>query len=1118
MKNYLMRSIIFVIIVNAILLASTDGTVRGKVTDLEGIPLPGAQVYLAAIEIGAMADLDGQYIILNIPVGTYDITVSMLGYQRQVVSDVAVMMDNTLFLDFALPAEAIEGETIFVTREKALVEKGETSKNITVDKETIEALPIRDITELYTLQSGVVKVESRTSGIPDHEERGLEEIHVRGGRAGEIAYLIDGLYIRNPIFGGIGNGTRLNLFAVNEFDWQPGGFNAEYGDAMSAVSNMHTNTGTDKFSIKFRYDSSVIGQLLGSRYDELRGYNDFVTGLGGKVPGVKKLYFWISGQYTNRENYRVYKFDDIVYKDNDAMNLQNMTNLVQPWDKVKGFRGFGFDKTWDVFGKLSFNPTAKMRLNLSYWTVGAHRQGFNPRYMYWDLGQNELFRDTDRYTFELNQTLTSKTFYTVRVSRFVQDQFQGVRWEDSDGDGFPDWYESRNPAGPGNAASDPYDATIIPYTLSDNGDTVRYTMRDERTGWHLGAKPGEYNWGSAENFTDINHNGIWDPGEPFEDGTNSGVLDGVWNGPEKTQSSKYRDNSYWLTPDMYEDYTPYLDYNNNVLDISLDPYINHYGVFPTGNIPSWLQWVSSQYFYGWNEGSAFGGSDRFYGTSRAVTKEARIDGTSQITNLWKIKTGFDYKLHSLNFFEVKNPWEGSSAFTQSFSEYFIDTGPDGLLPVDPEYPGADQGEGNHQWDHGEPFEDANKNGKWDNFREPEELSLYIQNIYEVPWMVINAGIRVDMVNYNTQIWADSSGNASPNLPWYYRDSNENGKRDPGEPTSTTPGYAHQRVLFTDANWFSKVSPRLGFSHVITDNATFTFNYGIYYQTPIYQNVYLNTNRLEDPETLFEESEGLLGNATMNASRTQQYEFGFNIQVNRNWAFQLAGWVRDMDQLSTTKSFQSGVYNYEVFSNGDYGSAKGFDFTLENRGMLINTLLQYTYSVAKANSEYDWASIGSDARTAPSQEFLMPFDRTHDLTLTFYTRLPYNINASLTGFYQSGAPYTPYKWNGDKPELDLKNKYSKRSPSYQNINLSLSRYIKFSGYRLSLGLNVYNVFDMKNPIDVWPLTGKADDPGEYYLKYVGLPDATHDKSGSYYDQPWYYNSPREINFFTQIEFK
>ena len=57
--------------------------------------------------------------------------------------------------------------------------KGTTSKKITVDKEAIQSLPIRDLSDLYALQSGVVKVESRTKSVPDHEERGIEEIRKR---------------------------------------------------------------------------------------------------------------------------------------------------------------------------------------------------------------------------------------------------------------------------------------------------------------------------------------------------------------------------------------------------------------------------------------------------------------------------------------------------------------------------------------------------------------------------------------------------------------------------------------------------------------------------------------------------------------------------------------------------------------------------------------------------------------------------------------------------------------------------------------------------------------------------------------------------------------------------
>jgi len=189
------------------LYAGTDGTIRGQVTDIEGEPLPGAQVFIGEISLGAVADVNGNYLILNIPIGTYDVTVMMMGYQKQTIQGVEVIMDQTLWLNFAIPVEAYQGDEVQVVGEKKLVEKGTTSKKITIHSEAINTLPIRDINELYTLQSGVVKVQSRNQGIPDHEERGLEEIHVRGGRTGEIAYMMDGMYVRNPIYGGIGTGT-----------------------------------------------------------------------------------------------------------------------------------------------------------------------------------------------------------------------------------------------------------------------------------------------------------------------------------------------------------------------------------------------------------------------------------------------------------------------------------------------------------------------------------------------------------------------------------------------------------------------------------------------------------------------------------------------------------------------------------------------------------------------------------------------------------------------------------------------------------------------------------------------------------------------------------------------
>jgi len=303
------------------LYAGTDGTIRGEVLGIDGEAVIGASIVIKELGLGVAADIDGSYLLLNVPIGNHDIAVEMIGYQTQVIEGVHITMDQTTWLNFTMSISAIEGDVVYVTGERPLVEKGSTSKKITMDKEAIANLPIRNVSELYNLQSGVVRVQSKSTGIPNHEERGLQEVHVRGGRSGEIAYMIDGMYIRNPIYGGIGNGTRLNKYAILEFDWQPGSFNAEYGDAMSAVSNFHTMSGGNDYSFKFSHSTSLLGEVLGSVYDELRDYQDYNIGFGGPlVPGWDVIKFWFSAQSTSSGSYQVYKFDDTIY-DVDGGNV-----------------------------------------------------------------------------------------------------------------------------------------------------------------------------------------------------------------------------------------------------------------------------------------------------------------------------------------------------------------------------------------------------------------------------------------------------------------------------------------------------------------------------------------------------------------------------------------------------------------------------------------------------------------------------------------------------------------------------------------------------------------------------------------------------------------------------
>jgi hypothetical protein len=82
-----------------------------------------------------------------------------------------------------------------------------------------------------------------------------------------------------------------------------------------------------------------------------------------------------------------------------------------------------------------------------------------------------------------------------------------------------------------------------------------------------------------------------------------------------------------------------------------------------------------------------------------------------------------------------------------------------------------------------------------------------------------------------------------------------------------------------------------------------------------------------------------------------------------------------------------------------------------------------------------------------------------------------------------------------------------------VNLSLSKLFKYYDIKVTLGVNVYNVFDLRIPVDVFDLTGEPDDPGEYYTENVGT-----EVSGSYYNFPWYYTSPRQINLTARFDFR
>jgi len=220
-----MPSRLFLLLILPIMvLAGVTGTLSGTVTDVEtGAPLPGVQVVLDGTRYGAVCDAEGRFVIVNIIPGEYDLIIHLIGYERIIMKNVRVAVDLQTRIQAELHPTVLEGQTVVVESDQQDLKWQLTSSTRFIPPERIEELPVQSYQDLVNMQPGVA------AG------------HIRGGRRTEVLYLVDGIPIQEVIEGKVG--SELPNTAVIDISVQTGGFNAEYGDAMSGVVNILTKEG-----------------------------------------------------------------------------------------------------------------------------------------------------------------------------------------------------------------------------------------------------------------------------------------------------------------------------------------------------------------------------------------------------------------------------------------------------------------------------------------------------------------------------------------------------------------------------------------------------------------------------------------------------------------------------------------------------------------------------------------------------------------------------------------------------------------------------------------------------------------------------------------------------------
>ena len=352
------------VLVPALLRAGTTGKISGQVLDRQERPIVAVTVAVVGQPFGAFTSTTGQFNVLNVPPGVYEVRVTRVGFKPTVIQNVVVSADNTTKLDVHLDEAGITTETVIVSAERPPVEVNLTSSIATVRSQEIEALPVQELQDIVNLQAGVV------------------DGHFRGGRLGEVQYQIDGVSANNAYDNSMS--LRLDRSLLQEVQVISGTFDAEYGQAMSGVVNAILKDGTNRFH--WDVEAFTGGFLFPGNSDARRTDYDF------RPVDIRNFTVTASGPLglpstTFLANIRRYNFEDYVYGRRvygvvpDRVFSPAVNDTISVASRGDGSETpLGYNREWS--GAFKFTNRSLDHVNLSYQAIYNHIESRSTNYAF----------------------------------------------------------------------------------------------------------------------------------------------------------------------------------------------------------------------------------------------------------------------------------------------------------------------------------------------------------------------------------------------------------------------------------------------------------------------------------------------------------------------------------------------------------------------------------------------------------------------------------------------------------------------------------------------------------------------------------------------------------------
>lgn len=1051
------------------------GQIKGVVTDVKTKePIVGATVQILGVKnMGAVTDANGRYNIRLVPPGLYDLQFTSVGYEKRVAKGVRVYSELTQETNMVLSDQASKLEGIVITAEK-VIDKYEVSSMTKITNETIDARPVKSVDDLLNTVSGVVKSDQG-------------EVHIRGGRAGEIAYIVDGVNIRDPV-GGPGpviGGIDLVAGSAAEIQVIKDGFDPEYGNALSGVIKITSQTGpANRTILNARFITDDFGTAKLNTYS--RNFDNYRFTLAGPDPFITTKILPSLGVNFLKDKELTYFF---------YAEMEKSDGTYDPFNYVPGFGNRSFDKTsvlgvslperlnntYNLNTNISLKPRSNMKFILSYQSTGSKSPFFSSssdwlyRFTPGTAPMNQ--RDWKLGSLKLTHSLNENTNYEVIVSYKHNKITNGPTDPNHPGlimqpDQFlqQDLWETFTDAD-GNGVYTPPEEVIntVPDTVSygqglsgprqNFGENVVFT--DVQTGNPWGnpisrnvITPSDFQFNlngvvdglEGETYNDRNGNGVWDAGDPFKDTNGNGVFD-----PSR------RDNIAEDNAEPFQDGDqslgePFTDVNGNgffdpgidIFLITLGPEnqdLNRNSIYDGPDPDSWSEGIP---FVDLNGNGVFDRPNGVYDPGETfvdLNHDGRFNGRDQFLDPGSYDTDARWTEHTVNTIgaEVK--------VNRTFARHDLKAGfeihqddfnfKDIRRPYQP-YTGRPDGG---------TFPTIGSARDFFDYK-PTQGSMYFRDKLEYGSMIASLGFRWDF-------FVQSDGLLQVAL----NDDLNSG------------------VIVGDRQ---KFSPRIGFSYPISDKAKVFFNYGHFYQLPTFDLLFARNTSSADRNDV-------IGNYNLDFEKTIQYSFGVQYALSDAYSVTVGGYYKDEFDKVGQGDVRLGATRVRQFQNNQYARSRGFELTLNKRRGIVTGEVNYTYAFAFGKDSQTNKNFLDDFAISrqPLGEKALSFDVRHQIKTAVQLVVPKNSDASLFGIpilddwtmsvegtFESGRPFTPTRDFpnlliplGSEPESN-----SLRRPSRLIFNTRVEKNFRIAGIDYSAILWVENIFNTRYPRTVFGATG------------------------------------------------